>query len=113
MFRLLLLFLSGGAALMALSLPALLRLIRPNSFFGICAGAALTSPAHWYEINQGAGWRMFKTGLATIIAALGLYCVPGLSVGAYYAGCSVVMMGMLLSCLLRTARHLNYYNNHE
>ncbi|HWQ36182.1 MAG TPA: SdpI family protein [Blastocatellia bacterium] len=111
MFRLLLLFLSGGATLMLLALPALLRLLPPNSIFGVCVGAALKSPALWYEINQGAGRRMFRAGVVTIIFALGLYCIPGLSTGAYYASCAIVMMGMFVSGLVKTARHLNHYNH--
>jgi len=111
MFRLLLLFLSGGATLMALALPALLRMVRPNSVFGVCAGAALSSPARWYEINQAAGWRLFKAGLATAVAAIGLYFLPGLSAGGYYAVCSTVMILMLLACLFKTARHLNHYQS--
>jgi hypothetical protein len=113
MERLLFLFLGGGVALMALSLPALLSLIRPNSIFGLRIGAALHSPALWYEINRGAGWRLFKTGAVTIIAAVTLSYVPGLSVGGYYASCSIVMLGMLLSGLLKTARHLNFYQISE
>ena len=110
MLRLLMLFSGGGAMLMMLSLPALLRLLRPGSMFGVCTGAALRSQALWYEINRGAGWRLFKAGAVTIIFAFGLYCIPGLSAGAYYASCSVVMMGMLLSGLVKTARHLRFYD---
>lgn len=111
MQRLLMLFLSGGLTLMLVSLPAILRLIRPNSLFGVCVGPALHNPALWYEINRGAGWRLFRTGWVTIVFAVGMYYVPGLSVGAYYASCAIAMLGMLLSCLIKTARHLKHYDS--
>lgn len=110
MFNLFVLFGSGSLLLMLTSLPAMLCLVRPNSWYGVCAGSALKSPGHWYEINMCAGWRMFKVGVGTMLTASALYFLPGLSVGAYYFSCSVMMLSLLLIGLYRTARHLQYYN---
>ena len=110
MFNLFVLFFTGSLLLMLSSLPTMLCLVRPNSWYGICVGAALTSPGHWYEINMCTGWRMFKVGVGTLLTASALYCYPGLSLSAYYFSCSVMMIGLLLIGLYRTARHLEYYN---
>ena len=110
MFSLFVMFFTGSLLLMLTSLPMMLCLVRPNSWYGICIGAALTSPGHWYEINMCAGWRMFKVGMGTMITTIGLYFMPGLSVGAYYFSCAVMMLGLLLIGLYRTAHHLQYYD---
>lgn len=94
---------------MLLAVPPMLRLLRPGSIYGVCYGAALAKPSIWYEINQGAGWRMFKTGLLTMIASSGFYFIPNLSAAGYYFSCAIVMVGLFVSGLIKTARHLKYH----
>lgn len=110
MFSLFILFFIGSLILILSSLPTMLCLVPPNSWYGLCVGAALTNPGNWYEINMSAGWRMFKVGVGTMITSVVLYFVPGVSVAAYYFSCVVMMVGLLLIGLYRTARHLQYYN---
>lgn len=105
------LFLCGGLLLIGFAIPPMFRLVRPGSIYGLGAGIALTSPEIWYEINQGAGYRMFKAGLATVIASIaGLY-IPGLSEGAYYLSCSIVLVGLFSYGVLKTASHMNRLNS--
>ena len=52
----------------------------------------------------------FTVGVGTLLTASALYFYPGLSLSAYYFSCSVMMIGLLLIGLYRTARHLEYYN---
>lgn len=110
MFNLFLMFLLGSLVVMLTSLPTMLCLVPPNSWYGLCVGPALLSPGNWYEINMAAGWRMFKVGAATLVTAIGLYFAPGISTAAYYVSCTIMMVGLLLIGLYRTARHLQYYN---
>ncbi len=53
---------------------------------------------------------MFQAGVGTVLAAITFYFLPNLSFGAYYFSCALVMGGLFLIGLYRTARHLQYYN---
>ena len=69
-------YIAGGFLLAALSVPLILRRIPPNPWYGFRVQQTLNHPDVWYAANAYAGWRLFWTGIATIVGAIALYRVP-------------------------------------
>ncbi|OQX08066.1 MAG: hypothetical protein BWK76_24050 [Desulfobulbaceae bacterium A2] len=59
-----------GTVVMVASLPLVLRLVRPNRFYGIRLPAAFISEEHWYAINCYGGKRLLLFGM--VVAGAGL-----------------------------------------
>jgi uncharacterized membrane protein len=100
------LYLICGALLMALSLPLVGRKIPPNGLYGFRVAKSLNNPQVWYDVNTYSGKRLFWTGLSTIIAALALYRVPGISVDAYALGVLAVFAIVMTVGLVQSVRYL-------
>src|SRR5512141_3371030 len=106
MATLLVYYLAGGGILTLLSLPLLFGKIPPNGLYGFRVPATLQDPAVWYKINRYAARRLLAAGLAIILAALGLYFVPGLSVDGYALGCLGVFVLVFIPGLMQSFRYL-------
>ena len=84
---LLYMYLGSGTLLALLALPLLAKKIKPNPLYGFRVKRTLEDPDLWYQVNYFFAWRQLFTGIVTVIAALGLYFVPGLSVDTYALAC--------------------------
>jgi hypothetical protein len=95
MTTLLFLYIGFGALLAGISIPLILRKIPPNPIYGFRVPRTLNNPAIWYDANAYAGVRMLVFGLVLIVAAVGLYAVPGLGVDTYaWSVLAVVVVGL-------------------
>ena len=92
MTTLLILYVSSGLLLTLLALPMIAGKVPPNSLYGFRTPSTVFNPDLWYPANRCAGkWLVFN-GLTTVIAALILYRIPGLSVDSNSLACLAVFM---------------------
>ncbi len=92
MFTILMMYTIGSLVLSALSIPLILRKIKPNHFYGFRVPATLSNPALWYDVNAYAGKRLFITGIVCLLSAIVFYFIPGLSLDGYAYLCLAVMI---------------------
>lgn len=99
MTTLLLLFVVTGSLLAGLSVPLMLGRVPPNNLYGFRVGRTLASPEIWYPANQYSGRLGLALGVTLVVAALALYCVPGISVEVFawsYLAITLTGLGVLL-----------------
>jgi len=111
---LLVLFLAAGAVLAAVSVPLILRKIPPNPLYGFRVRQTLDDPQIWYPVNAYSGRWLLGIAAAVIVAAVGLYFVPGIDAAAYASLVGAVAVGGLaigltqsFRCLFRLVREKN------
>ena len=98
MVILLILFVASGLLLTALSLPMIFRKIPPNYWYGFRVKATLENEEVWYPANEYAGKRLFWVGIATVVAAVGLFLMPITDVGVYASAVGgIVIFGLLVA----------------
>ena len=104
MLTLLVMYVGSGLLLIGLSIPLILGKIKPNGLYGFRVKSTLENPSLWYAVNNYAGWRLLATGLVTVVSAVGLYLIQGLSLDNYALTClgvfGVVFMGGLVQSVL-------------
>jgi uncharacterized membrane protein len=83
MVVLLILFVASGLLLAVLSVPLIFRKIPPNYWYGFRVRATLENEEVWYPANECAGKWLLWVGIATVVAAVGLFLVPITNVGVY------------------------------
>jgi hypothetical protein len=76
-------YIGGGVLLALLSLPLIARKIKPNPFYGFRVPATLENPEVWYAANRYFAKRQLIVALIDIVAAVGLYFWPGITIDAY------------------------------
>ena len=106
MIVLLALYVGGGLLLTALSVPLIQRRIPPNGLYGFRVRKTMEDPVIWYDVNEYAGKRLLATGLGTVLGAIALSLVPGISLDAYALACVAVVFGLLAICLLQSFGYL-------
>jgi len=92
---LLYLYIGSGLLLSALSIPLILGKIPPNGLYGFRVPQTLNNPDLWYPVNTYAGWRLLAAGLGTILVALILYFIPGITLDAFALACMCAFFLML------------------
>ena len=83
MTALLLMYVVFGLLLIALAIPMMRDKVPPNPWYGFRVPSTLSDPVLWYKANRYAGRWLLVTGIITVVAAVALYFVPGLSVDSY------------------------------
>ena len=83
MHTLFLVYLIGGILLALISLPLIAGRVKPNLFYGFRIPATLENPELWYAGNRYFAKRQLNVALIEVIAAVGLYLIPDISVDAY------------------------------
>ncbi len=86
------LYLIAGMLLVALSLPLIFKIVRPNPIYGFRVAKSIDNPEIWYAVNSYSGKRILVAGVSILIAAVLFYWIPGISVDAYALGCLGVFM---------------------
>ena len=72
-----------GLLLAGLSVPLLLDKIPPNGWYGFRVPSTLYNEQLWYKVNRYSARWMLLAGIITVVAAVALYFVPGLTVDGY------------------------------
>jgi hypothetical protein len=105
----LLLFIACGAALIAMSVPLVLGRVPPNQLYGFRVRRTLAQPEIWYPANRYSGQLGAALGLILIVAAVGLYCVPGIGLEMFawsFLAVTGVGLALLLGLSFRYLRSL-------
>lgn len=106
MFTLLVMYISFGLILCALAIPLIRNKVKPNMFYGFRVARTLKNPRIWYAVNQHAGIRLLISGVIAVVAAVGLYFVPGMTVDGYAMLVLVLVMGSSAIGLIQSWRYL-------
>jgi uncharacterized membrane protein len=106
MTPLLVMYVGAGLLLCALAVPLILRKIGPNSVYGFRVKQTLEDPQVWYEVNAFAGKGMLVDGLITVVSALVLAAVPGITIDRYALSVTALFSLALGITLAASFRHL-------
>jgi len=102
------LFVFVGLLVVGLSVPMILRRVKPNPWYGFRTPKTLADEEVWYEANAYSGRLLLVVGTSWVVAAVGLRYVPGIGTdlvtyNAVYG--LIVLIGLLLVVVL-SLRHL-------
>ncbi len=101
-----LLYLFSGILLAVLSIPLILRKVKPNPFYGFRIEKTLDNEEIWYKVNRYTGWRLLVTAIAILVSALALPLIPGISVDAYALACLFVFCVFFFIGLVQAVRYM-------
>lgn len=107
MVTLLILYLFCGTLLIALALPLLYDKVKPNGLYGFRVATTLENPKLWFAVNRHFAKRLLVVGVAVILAALGLYFVPSITLDQYAIGVLIVLALTFGTGLLQSIRFMN------
>lgn len=99
MQTLFLMYVVGEIILALISLPLIAEKIKPNPFYGFRVHATLNNPDAWYAVNKFFGKRLLAVALADILASVGLFFWPRITVDAYalsVLGVFVIAFGVVM-----------------
>ena len=100
-------YVGGGLLLIGLSVPLIRRKVRPNAWYGFRVRQTLADPDVWYATNAYAGKCLLVVGVMTVLTAVGLYRVPGITLDTYALACAGIILAALAVCVLRSFRYLS------
>ena len=73
----------GRIELVALSIPMLLRRVKPNPWYGFRTRKSLANEQVWYEVNAHAGKQLLIAGNPSTVATKLFTIIPGVNVNLY------------------------------
>ncbi len=110
MATLLVLYLGSGLLLSVLAIPMIRRKIGPNAWYGFRVPQTFADPETWYAANAYAGKYLLGTGIITVLAALGFYRVPGITLDAYALACTGAVLAALVVTVIQSLRYLRTFS---
>jgi uncharacterized membrane protein len=108
---LLYLYIGAGLLLAVLAIPLIFGKVPPNPIYGMRTSVTLSDPKLWYPANRYTGKWLFGIGIGIVIAALGLYLIPGLSVDVYALSCLAVFVVLFGVGMWRSFLYLRELQN--
>ena len=109
MYILLILFVISGLVVAGLSVPLILGKIPPNGLYGFRVKKTMENPDIWYAINKYSGKWLLVTHLALIVAAIGIYFQPNITLDGYsltMLGVWVLLFGLAILASIRYLKTL-------
>lgn len=106
-----LLFVFTGLLLAGLSLPLVMRRVKPNTRYGFRTPSALRNERVWYDTNAYAGRLSLGLGVLFALVSIGLYFLLGANFVVYNVACAAVLLGGMLVTLILSFRHLRSDNS--
>lgn len=100
-------FIIIGVLLSILSIPMIVKIIKPNSLYGFRVKKTMENPDIWYAVNSYSGKWLLGTGLVIVAAAIGLTYVPSITLDAYAFGMLAVFVVAFAISLVASVRYLN------
>jgi len=100
----LVLYVLSGTLLILVALPLLFGKVPPIPYYGFRLSPALDDPKIWYPTNKHSARRLIVGGASSIIAAIVLFFVPGLTIDTYALGCLGVFVFVMVVGLVQSVR---------
>lgn len=100
-------FFLAGLVQALISIPLILRRVKPNYWYGFRTRKTLENEAVWYDVNEHAGKRLFLSGILIMIAAIVFALIPKISTDLYAVLVLVVVSVTLGIGLTQSFRYLN------
>jgi hypothetical protein len=107
MLTLMIVYIASGILLVLLSIPLLLEKVPPNPVYGFRISPALDDPRIWYATNKHSAKRLMCAGLSVVIAAVGLYFVPSITLDVYALSCLAVFAVVATVGLVQSIKYMN------
>ncbi len=103
-----LLFMYIGFSLLAalISLPLMLRKIKPNPFYGFRIRLTLEDTEIWYSVNHFFAKQLFSIGIFQAIVSVAFYLIPGISVDMYALSCMIVFFVAFSRAMSQSFRYI-------
>jgi hypothetical protein len=99
-------YVGTGLLLCILSIPMILKIVKPNGLYGFRVKKTLENPDIWYTANCYSGKWLLATGLITIMTAIVLACMPDLSIDAYALAVLAVFSIAFAISIMASVRYL-------
>jgi hypothetical protein len=80
--------------------------IEPNRWCGFHVPQTMDDPKLWYPVNTFYGKRQLVAALSSVVTAIGLYFIPGISETAYTLACVLVYVVILGIGLVQSWRYM-------
>lgn len=92
--------------LIGFSIPLIMKKVKPNPWYGFRVPKTLNNPEIWYPANAYAGRALLISSLVTLLAAILIRLVPGITVDGYTLAVSLVIVVSLGVALFLSFRYL-------
>jgi uncharacterized membrane protein len=89
------LFIVSGLLLIGVSIPLILRRVKPNRIYGFRTTKTLSDERIWYEANAYAGRMFLRTGSIFTISAIALYFILRPDFIAFNFACLAILLSTL------------------
>lgn len=100
------LYIGGGLVLALISLPLIAGKIKPNPFYGFRIPLTLDNPELWYATNQYFAKRQLGVALIEVLAAIGLYFYPNITLDGYALSVLGVFMIAFSGAVIQSWRYM-------
>ena len=110
MGTLLSLYVGFSLLLVLISVPLILRKVKPNPFYGFRIRRTLEDPEVWYRVNAYFARHLFFVGILQVIASSALYFIPGISVDSYALLCLAAFVILFSRAILLSVRYIKSLN---
>jgi len=96
------LFVFVGLLVAGLSVPMILRRVKPNPWYGFRTPKTLADEEAWYEANAYSGRLLLAVGISWVVAAVGLRYVPaiGTDLATYNVAYGLIVLVELLAVVV-------------
>jgi hypothetical protein len=91
-------FICSGLLITGLSIPMILRKLKPNGWYGFRTPKTLSDEKIWYPANVYSGKILLAVGIIWTLAPVVLRLIPG--IGQDLVPYNLTLAGIVLSCLV-------------
>ena len=105
MEQILYMYLGMGLVLLLLSIPLLQGKIKRNYWYGFRLPSVFRSEEVWLEVNRYGAKGLLASAVIFLIAAVGLYFWPGITLDVYALICALIFAVSLTVTIIRTMRY--------
>ena len=105
---LMIMFVGMGLLIVGLSVPMILRRVKPSPWYGFRTPKTLADEGIWYEANAYSGRLLLVLGTIWAVGAVVLRYVPGIGtdLATYSTVCGVMLMVGLLAVVILSLWYL-------
>ena len=106
MKALLLLYVGFSLLTAAISLPLLMRKIKPNPIYGFRIRQTLEDPETWYSVNEYFAKHLLTIGILQAFVSIVFYFIPGMNVDLYALSCLGVFVILFSRAMSQSFRYI-------